>query len=556
MTSSLTESNNSSSFVILSHPTTPSVGVSSPSALSQPLLSSLQHVSDQLAADAIAHVLHNPKSLIEITAKRAASSLQDLSKLRTSDQRTCVSLSAAADRSIGPVLVTTSPDSSITSRNSGMNGNSNNNGNGYEGDRSNGNSMEISSSSAAAAAGQFRKISSSSSRHTEMSEMELLSIEDVLVELRVENEKLREVIDKNNAAMRRQLTIVQNWQKEVKSSKQAYEDLRKDSEEQISQLKQMNEDLRKTIEAGIESQQQQQERKNLIHQENNTTQTGDSLTTAHEIAASASPTITTTSSSATTPTAPSVPARYTPVIAADSSNYWWDMSLELEELKGRLDKINILEETVSDKSEQVTAHQEEVKASKELINKMEREIDQLRAEVINGSADSTMISSLQAQVKIFMQSFADEQKRSQEFSEHVTRLLQELQQVREEKLDLELRLEMTGNGNGSGTNASGALNNAFDSCSIASTASGDLNGSIDEPAQEKSGDRHHKHSHRHGHKHHHREKRDHHKKENKETTRDPNEPAGRYIRKLIKGANVANLASGLKLKSFKDFANA
>lgn len=533
MASSLVESNNSSSFVILSRPPT---SASSPEALqiSPSQMSSLQRASDQMAANAISHVLHNPKSLIEITAKRAASSLQDLSRFQAADPRNCVSLSAAADRSIGPVLVTTSPDTSINNRISMNNGNNN----GYEGDRSNGNSMEIPS--------PFRKISSSSSQHSKHTDMELLSIEDVLVELRIENEKLREVVDKNNAAMRRQLTIVQNWQKEVKSSKQAYEDLRRDSEEQIQQLKQMNADLRKTIESNIT--QQQEERKQL-NQENTTTQTGDSLTTADEITAPSASTTT-----ATSPTAPLAPARYTPVVNADSSNYWWDMSLELEELKGRLDKINILEETISEKSDQLTAHQAEVQASKDLISKMEREIDQLRAEVINGSADATMISSLQTQVRIFMQSFAEEQKRSQEFSDHVTRLLQELQQVREEKLDLELRLEM-GSGGGCGNAAGG------DSSSIASNASGSLNGSVDEPVLDagRSADRHHKHRHgQHGYKHHreHREKKDHHKKENKETSpRDASEPTGRFIRKLIKGANVANLSSGLKLKSFKDLTH-
>ena len=355
--------------------------------------------------------------------------------------------------------------------------------------------------------------------------------------------KLKEVVDKNNAAMRRQLTIVQNWQKEVKSVKQAYEDLKHDSEIQIQQLKQVNADLRDTIECNISDQQQQQQQHKIQNQENTetTTQTGDSLT-AMMSAVNESADAQQLKIATHIPTAPAM---------AESSNYWWDMSMELAELRTRLDKINLLEQAVASKDDQVSAHQKEVKASQEIISRMEREIDQLRAEVINGSADASMISSLQSQVKIFMQSYADEQRRSQEFSEHVTRLLQELQQVREEKLDLELRLE-----GGCGAGPAGASDSA-------SACEESMTGNVDEPVIDvgrsagKALDGKH-HHHRHHHRSHRREAKaaKASKKDSlKEAAETLVEPTGRYFKKLMKGANVANLTSGLKLKSFKDFGN-
>ena len=177
MTSSLVETS-SASFVILSHP---SSAISSPTP---PLRhSSLQDAAaatdgcDQMAAVPASQVVHNPKSLIEITAKRAASSLQDLNRQGISNpllvQRNCVSLTAGGESSIGPILVSSSPNISIDSTDM-------NNGQVEESNRSNGDSAHLTPS---------RKVSNaSSSRHTEF---ELLSIEDVLIELRVENEKAK-----------------------------------------------------------------------------------------------------------------------------------------------------------------------------------------------------------------------------------------------------------------------------------------------------------------------------------------------------------------------------
>ena len=510
-------SSNGSSFMILSHPgvSLNETGVSPGVNADREMLAADQFMNNGVQQS----TNNNPKSLQEITSSHAAANSMPVassSSTESAGQRNCLSLTN--DRSIGEVLTTVDSEISIDMKDDQKESKEDDSMNRFK---------------------EQRKISQGSQPS---SSFDMFSFEMVLKELRLENERLKEMVDNNNAAMRRQLSIVQNWQREVKSSKQAYDDLKKDTESEIENLKRINEQLRQTIESNIN---EQMEKRKL--QEDDMTQTGDSLQETQTV----KPVVVT----------PNLPI--TPYAGADgpgSGYYWDDMSYGLDELRSRLDRMNeqtVVAETqatIPESSEErdsqadlIAQQREEIKASKEIIERMEQEVNQLKGQVINGSADSAMIKSLQSQVKIFMQSYADEQKRSQELANHVQQLLDELQALREEKLELELKVDSSPD---SSPNADRELEEA-------------------EAMLEQEESKHHRHRHEKYHqkhmRHHHRHRKD--KKGERSptdqgsgssgpagTTDPPLDPPVKYLKKLAR-AHVANLTSGIKLKSFKDFTS-
>lgn len=227
--------------------------------------------------------------------------------------------------------------------------------------------------------------------------------EAVLRNLRIENESLRSVVDANNAAMKRQLKIVQSWQEEVVSMRKAYADLKEESEERIMQLKQEKEDLLDRLN-GVEARNR-----------------SDSRTSIGSVSRTS--------------------------IGSESS-YFWD-SHEITELRSKIERLQELEKSNLEKESQLEDALAQVERSKEKCHLLSSEVDELRKQLFGNpnilpsdGAPDGLISVLRAQIRHCQQETVVESQAKMQAMDRITQLQRELEEVRREKVALEQTLSM------------------------------------------------------------------------------------------------------------------
>lgn len=219
--------------------------------------------------------------------------------------------------------------------------------------------------------------------------------EAVLRNLRIENESLRTVVDANNAAMKRQLKIVQSWQEEVVDMRKAYADLKEESEERIMQLKQEKEDL-------LDKMDRVEPRNRSISRTS---------------------------------------------IGSESS-YFWD-SNDLTELRSKIERLQELETSNAEKVTQLDDALAQLARANEKCQLLNSEVNELRKQLfgnpnvipVDGAPDG-LISVLRAQIRHCQQETVAESQAKMQAMDRITQLQNDLEEVRREKLFLEQKLSM------------------------------------------------------------------------------------------------------------------
>ena len=190
---------------------------------------------------------------------------------------------------------------------------------------------------------------------------DILTAELFLKELRVENEKLKEVVLSNNESMKKQLKVVQSWQQEVVDVRKSFTDLKKESQEKISVLEKENDQLRKKVLELTDGQEGHDKvyprlQSPSVNQNNSSevslvTGEGKSLNTK-----------------------------------SLGDYYWDDLSLGLEEMRQKLDKIGLLEKLNDDKKNEIGRLLEELSLAKETITRLQQQL--------TGGADEMVLESV------------------------------------------------------------------------------------------------------------------------------------------------------------------
>ena len=219
--------------------------------------------------------------------------------------------------------------------------------------------------------------------------------EAVLRNLRIENESLRSVVDANNAAMKRQLKIVQSWQEEVVSMRKAYADLKEESEERIMQLKQEKGDLLDKLN-GVEPRNRSVSRTSI----------------------------------------------------GSESSYFWD-SHEITELRSKIERLQELEKSNTEKESQLEDVLAQLERSEEKCQLLSSEVDELRKQLFGNpnvlptdGAPDGLISVLRAQIRHYQQETVVESQAKMQAMDRITQLQKELEELRREKMVLEQTLSM------------------------------------------------------------------------------------------------------------------
>lgn len=220
--------------------------------------------------------------------------------------------------------------------------------------------------------------------------------EAVLRNLRIENESLRTVVDSNNAAMKRQLKIVQSWQEEVVNMRKAYAELKEESEERILQLKQEKEDLRNGVEP----------RPELRNRSISRTSIGS------------------------------------------ESSYFWD-SNDITELRTKIERLQELEKSNIEKGTQLEEALAKLERANEKCELLNSEVNELRKQLFGNpnvipadGAPDGLISVLRAQIRHCQQETVVESQAKMQAMDRITSLQKELEETRHEKFNLEQLLYM------------------------------------------------------------------------------------------------------------------
>lgn len=278
-------------------------------------------------------------------------------------------------------------------------------------------------------------------------------LETILKGLSTENEVLRKTIESNSQAMRKQLRLAQNWKQEADLRKQSLCELQEQSESMIKQLQEENELLKRQLEGS-------------------------------------------TATAAVTPSAP-----------PESSFFWDDLSLQLQD---RMDHLELLDQMHKEKQKHLTETMSELEKAKETISQLESRLHET-------PDSSQLIQQLKQQVQSMSTVNLSEQNKESIFQDELAKLSLQFNQLMSKTIELEKKVDA----------------------------------SVQQSASSDDGKKGHKKESRRDRRH--KQRRAKPSEEEKDTAKQGHTGHhGRLLRKLAKHSHVANLATGIALKSVKE----
>lgn len=216
------------------------------------------------------------------------------------------------------------------------------------------------------------------------------AFEGYLRALREENERLKQVLECNNEAMKRQLKIVQKWQEEVHTTRVAYNGLKEESEAVVEKLKNENETLKEKLrDAG----------------ETKSTNTDDGGRESK----------------------------------ATGSFFWDDMSMEMSEMRQIFERVQFLEDALEQKEKLLEEADAKVTPSKDEIKQLNLQIAELRIQKIK---EQNVVDLLKNQLEIYTNDFKKEEVARKRVELEIGKLEVELEKMREERAVLLEKLEL------------------------------------------------------------------------------------------------------------------
>jgi len=237
--------------------------------------------------------------------------------------------------------------------------------------------------------------------------IDMFSVQKMLQELRQENERLRMIVEHNNLSMKKQLAIVQSWQEQVKASRVEFEVLKRTSEEGKKQLKNQIESLqqdKKQLEDQLKEQRDQMKELEETLAKVTATSNGqlEGNTKLYPVLEDSD------SSDEEMENQETEGPKMDRQVSTESANgyYWDDLSIELEGLMTRLQKVNLLEQMNDVKGDQLDKLKLELSLARDTIGKLEGQIKEKQATVVIVNGVTSLPDEKEEEIKALKEEIA------------------------------------------------------------------------------------------------------------------------------------------------------
>jgi len=237
--------------------------------------------------------------------------------------------------------------------------------------------------------------------------IDMFSVQKMLQELRQENERLRMIVEHNNLSMKKQLAIVQSWQEQVKASRVEFEVLKRTSEEEKKQLENQIELLqqnKKQLEDQLKEQRDQMKELEETLAKVTATSNGqlEGNTRLYPVLDDSDSSDEEMENQET-----EGPKMDRQVSTESASGYYWDdLSIELEGLMTRLQKVNLLEQMNDVKGDQLDKLKLELSLARDTIGKLEGQIKEKQATVVIVNGATSLPDEKEEEIKALKEEIA------------------------------------------------------------------------------------------------------------------------------------------------------